>query len=945
MVVITESHLTQEDLENGLLDWLSDHDESKDAEEYERLADAEAPIMLSTAFPSSLVVAGLPLVASDKYDRLLEIMRKKLSKDFEKKGYEIQKDFQIDMPCDEDGNTRGVAFFTFATRSDALKAQQFINMYKFDASHTLKAAMVDDFDKLVSDDNKCTPPLNTFGFTRENMRSWLFDSDRMLDQFVIRYADQTEIHWFDPLEREPVLVYNGERERAQGKRVWTDQNVEWSRNGTYLVFYRRPGIALYGGPTFELKVRFEHRNVQNVLFSPDEEYLLTWDGTRGADRHDNSICIWHVITGEKLCAFPTPAISPKGNDFPHFLWNHNGKYIARLNETADGNEILVYKLPEMVLISDAEGKPAPLKYNAEKFDWSPTDDILSIVIPGTLDTPARLLLVEIPSRRELSARNVYNVSASAMHWHPRGECFCLRTTICRKTGKKGRKLFNQLEIFRLRERYVPVDTIKIEDATVRHLYWEEGGSKRFVLVVKDEEMSTYAIRFYRVSDEGTARDTVCVATLELQSQMNHILWSPAGSYFVTACMGAEGTLLFCMLNDNDKVEVLYKDEHFMMNALKWSPCGRYVASCVNVPMPTQCGAPSSDTFRYSAEAGFCIWTFQGRRLYLSRRDNFYSFEFRPTPPPMVDSSVIDKIKKNLKEYSRKYTIMDEKAREEYEKQYLAKRKVAEDAFLIQAAQLMEWLVKQDLYWEFKGGWDDFYNERYWDITEDVFEEVLEVKEEVFGAVDNLLDGGHQAQVLVVYPPDGPGDERDVVGHLQEEDVHGFYEGPYVEGRAVVELVPVAIQPHELRGGDLHAVLLHAQSPLLQNWRVRAPHDGGVDLVHAGGRLRVAIVDVDVLAPGEAAAVAVLIEALAVRAGEEPVVGQPLEDVAGLELRRMLRAMGPPESLQQPAGNCTPSKRPVKLPTAYAEGVGNSGSKNSRNLAMVGVGLRWAAKQF
>ncbi|CDR95173.1 eukaryotic translation initiation factor 3 subunit, putative [Babesia bigemina] len=730
MVVITESDLTQEDIENGLMDWLSDHDESRDADEMERLADNEAPITLSTVFVSTLIVAGLPLVSSEKYDRLLEITRKKLTKDFEKKGLRIHKDFKIEMPVDEAGNTYGVAFFTFASRMEAQKALQQLNMSKFDASHTLKAAMVDDFDRIVSDENSCTPALNTFGFTREDLRSWLFESDRMLDQLVIRYADQTEIHWFDPLEREPVLIYNGERERAQGKRVWTDQKVEWSRNGSYLVFYRRPGIALYGGPSFELKVRFEHRNVQNVSFSPDEEYLMTWDGTKGEDKHENSVCIWHVITGEKLCSFPTPDLSYNGQDFPHFVWNHDGKYIAKLHQSAEGNEIHVYKLPEMTLIPDAEGKPAPLKYAAEKFDWSPTDDILSIIIPGTIDTPARLLLVDIPSRRELSARNVYNVCSSVMHWHPRGECFCLRTTICRKTGKKGRKQFNQLEIFRLRERDVPVDTIKIEDATVKNLYWEEGGSKRFALVVRDEEMGNSSIRFYRVSEEGTARDTVCVTTLELQSQMNRVVWSPSGNYFVVACLTGEGTILFCTLNDNDKVEVLYKDEHFMMNDVRWSPCGRYVATSVRVPLPTHGAGPSMDSFRYSAEAGFCIWTFQGRRLYVSRRENLYHFDFRPTPPPMLENSVIDKIKKNLKEYSRKYDMVDEKAREEYEQQYFAKRKVAEDAFLKQAAKLMEWLVQQDRYLEFKQGWDSFYDETHWDITEDVYEEVIEVKEEV-----------------------------------------------------------------------------------------------------------------------------------------------------------------------------------------------------------------------
>lgn len=387
MVVITESDLTQKDLDSGLMEWLSDHDESKDQEEIARYTENEAPITLSTLFKSTVFVAGLPIVASEKFDRLCEVFRRILDKEFDKKKCDVQKNYKIEMPRDDNDSTVGVAFLTFGNHFEAQRALRHINKLKLDVSHTLRAVMVDDFDLIVNDGANCVPAPKSVGFTREDIRSWWFEGERMREQYVIRYADQTEIHWFDPIESGPSLIYSGERERAEGKRVWTDQKVEWSPNGSYLVFYRRPGIALYGGPNFELKIRFEHRNVQQVSFSPGEEYLLTWDGTSGQEKHENSICIWHVITGELLATFPTPEMSPKGGDFPHFLWNHNGQYIARLNKCADGNEILVYKLPEMVLISDAEGKPAPLKYGAEKFDWSPTDDILSVVIPGTPDTP------------------------------------------------------------------------------------------------------------------------------------------------------------------------------------------------------------------------------------------------------------------------------------------------------------------------------------------------------------------------------------------------------------------------------------------------------------------------------------------------------------------------------------------------------------------------------
>ncbi|KAK2198236.1 bifunctional Eukaryotic translation initiation factor 3 subunit B/RNA recognition motif domain/Nucleotide-binding alpha-beta plait domain superfamily/RNA-binding domain superfamily/WD40-YVTN repeat-like-containing domain superfamily [Babesia duncani] len=371
-----------------LMQWLSDDDEEKDEQDLQHYIEKEPPITLDTSFKRTLIVLGLPVVPAEKFDRLWVVIRKTLNKEFEKKGCEISKDYIIDAPKDEHGGSKGIAFFTFQTEFQAGIAIRVLRNFRLDSQHTFKAIRLDDFDRVISDENKCLPALKNFGFTRHDLRDWWLKQEHVREQFVLRYADQTEINCFDPLEREPTLVYNGENERAEGRRFGTDHRVEWSPSGSYLAIFRRPGITLHGGEKFELKIRFEHRGVCNISFSPGEEYLLTWDGTKGPTAHDKSVCVWRVMTGDLLRSFPTPKMSPKGVDFPHFLWNYDGTYIARLNQTTGGNEILVYKLPEMVLANDTSGKSAPFKYCAEKFDWSPNNNILSIVIPGSLDTPA-----------------------------------------------------------------------------------------------------------------------------------------------------------------------------------------------------------------------------------------------------------------------------------------------------------------------------------------------------------------------------------------------------------------------------------------------------------------------------------------------------------------------------------------------------------------------------
>ena len=44
------------------------------------------------------------------------------------------------------------------------------------------------------------------------------------------------------------------------------------------------------------------------------------------------------------------------------------------------------------------------------FAWSPSDDMIAFWVPENKDTPARVTLMEIPSRKEIRVKNLFNVS-------------------------------------------------------------------------------------------------------------------------------------------------------------------------------------------------------------------------------------------------------------------------------------------------------------------------------------------------------------------------------------------------------------------------------------------------------------------------------------------------------------------------------------------------------
>lgn len=77
------------------------------------------------------------------------------------------------------------------------------------------------------------------------------------DQFVVRYGDETEVHWNDAQRAQAEEVYK--------RSFWTESFVVWSPHGSYLATVHRQGVAIWGGPSFSRLHRFSHPNVRAPL--------------------------------------------------------------------------------------------------------------------------------------------------------------------------------------------------------------------------------------------------------------------------------------------------------------------------------------------------------------------------------------------------------------------------------------------------------------------------------------------------------------------------------------------------------------------------------------------------------------------------------------------------------------------------------------------------------
>jgi translation initiation factor 3 subunit B len=682
--------------EEDLADWLSDAPiEEKEGPELE----------VDSSFPSTIMVANIPKVDASKLEKLKGVLAKVFDKVAENEKY---------MPINkETGMTDGFVIITYQEPEQAKEAKERFHNLELDKKHTFKVFAMDEFNKIVSYDEP-EPSREAVDVTQTNigdLRDWLADEGSR-EQFVLRYdVGENEIYWHDTARNAPELEYGGEREK-QGKKVWCDNQVKWSPRGSYLATFHKPGIALWGGDKFTKRARFMHADVKEIDFSPSEEFLMTWNGKHAAEKDPQAVKIWRIFTNECVASFPTPSFSPKGGEFPHFLWSPDGRFLARFTETA----IYVYDShDDFKLSTDPETmKQSPIKFpdGLQSFEWSPKDNILSAWIPEKNNIPARLQLIRMPGRYELAAKNLFSVRDATMHWHPEGRYLCVNAMRMSRTKKTGH---THLEIFRVQEKNVPVETVEIKE-TVKSFHWENNGN-RFCILTTDENGHRLKATFFALSD----RECQQVAEYELQgTQCNAVSWAPGGSYFVMAAIPG-GDMIFGQLDANNKLDILHKDEHFLLTDISWDPSSRYVISAVTQSL--------NAGIRYQTESGYKMWSFQGRLLYQFQKEKLFQIFWRPHPPTLLSEKQQAEIKANLKGYSKKYDSLDELQKDAAKVAQLKERQAAIAKFDVIMQKIRDYKESK---WEatgWKAAWDAFGQESRWEEFTEVLEEELEVKEE------------------------------------------------------------------------------------------------------------------------------------------------------------------------------------------------------------------------
>mmetsp|Transcript_13665 Transcript_13665/g.19279 ORF Transcript_13665/g.19279 Transcript_13665/m.19279 type:complete len:717 (+) Transcript_13665:152-2302(+) len=677
---------------------------------------------LRDTFENAVIISNLPKVKKEKVDKLTKVVMKLVSRigplvNDPDIGYT-----GVDMPFNEEQNSSlGFCFVEYETLEEAKNAVEVLNDYKFDKNHSLAVIPYMRAQQLAKVEKKEFQQPEPAPFVeRPNTTSWLEDPNQR-DAFLTRQGKETAVYWNDG-KNDPVVDYDGSREKEAGV-AWCEYYAHWSPKGSYLAtLVPSKGVILWSGSKYEKSGRFPCPGVEFIMFSPQEQFLLTSNNRRD---DPNAVKVFNVQTGKLLRAFPLyPTNVSMDGPPPPFQWSHDDSYLARM-----GNDLIsIFETPSMKLL-DRRSLAAD---GIHEFQWSPKANILAYWAPEHGNAPAHVDLIEIPSRNKLRQKNLFNVTKCSMVWQNDGEFLAVKVT---RHTKSKKTLYNNIELFRLNEAGIPVEMLDVKDA-VMALSWEPRGS-RFAMIHAENPSSTKVdVSFYdmmkkvepttqKKGKKGGVQPKTEVAELNLVEtldgkQCNCIFWSPAGGTIILAGLGdsASGTLEFYDVNTKN----LVVKEHYRANQVLWDPSGRTVATVVSQPI-------GGGHFKFAMDNGYILWTFQGKQLYQQSYETFYQLVWRPREN-LLSKAEIKKVRKNLKKYEKQFDKADKERQRALKLEETKGKRALRTTYRQLLARLAEYRDRQKAQRvDLLNGYDSDDESNYV-VSEQVIETVLNTKEEV-----------------------------------------------------------------------------------------------------------------------------------------------------------------------------------------------------------------------
>ncbi|KAK3691692.1 Translation initiation factor 3 subunit b [Vermiconidia calcicola] len=733
------------------LDPETEYDDGEEDIDYSEQYD----VRMEEGLDTFIVIDGLPKVPPGSKDKLVKFLLRKLT------SVGKTKEENVFMPMNEAGDmSEGFAFVEYETSAQAAAAVKALHATALDKKHTIAVNKLTDIERYGRegriDETYKAPEMPPFE-EKEHLRWWLGDHEGR-DQFVMYKGDNVGVYWNEATTAPEAIV---------DRQHWTESFVQWSPKGTYLTSMHTQGVQLWGGQNWSRQKRFMHPGVNLVDFSPDERYLTTWSHRAMEIQEGNPVLsveedgknyiIWDVATGKPLRSFvtldlPGPSVDPEGNpikkkiQWPAFKWSADAKYVARMTQ---GQHISVYELPRMNLMDKVSVKIEGVM----DFEWCPAnpqrdnvrdyEQLFCYWTPEMGSNPAKVGLMSIPSKEIVRTRNLFNVSDAKLHWQSDSSFVCVKVD---RHSKSKKSMATNLEIFRVREKGVPVEVVDGLLGTVINFAWEPHGD-RFVLITAGEMVAGAAVSpktavsfFCPEKAKGNAVGNFKLIRTVDKKNNNAIHWSPNGRFVIVATILNQQSfdLDFWDFDFEGEKEEKERDltanlqlmgtaDHYGVTDVEWDPSGRFVAS-------------SASVWKHRMENGYHLYTFSGHLLREEPLEGFKQWLWRPRPERLLSKDEMKNVRKNLREYSKQFEETDQAKKSSANKAVVESRRRMLEEWLAWRERTEEDLRVEREDYGLRGEIseerlalvveEDEAGEGKEKVVEEIFEEILEESEEV-----------------------------------------------------------------------------------------------------------------------------------------------------------------------------------------------------------------------
>jgi len=598
-----------------------------------------------------VVLAGLPKIPQDKVEKLQGFFKGKILPGLELPEPTIEFDIR-------NNEMVGTALLTFADQDTAKNASLKLNGFAFDKNHTLSACTNEDFDEMINLNETYAPPKY---LSRADLQEWLKDS-RSREQLLVRAQNRYYLQWFDHVTKTETIAF-----KSNFEEFGEVNRFDWSKSGSYLITFHDAGFGLWGGNSFEKLNFYPHPEVQQVEFSPDETYALSFNGTVNDAPNSENYIVWRVVTAGKLRTFKATPSEAWGS----YKWSFDSKYLASC-----GNDLLnIYELPTMSRIIDPQTqKRAPLKVqNIQNLEWKPNKNILCVAAykpqASKGEGTGKIYIIEVPSRNILKWKTItWEFSDCSIHWETAGN----KVVLVLKKLLKNKKFSTVIQVGDIKHNIVTVEEHEFPDAKVVNV--DDSGRKIAVLSVDPTNRDApaglygYNIEIFKTDEEVRGKYLQKIGDLT-DKYASHVLWSPNGNFFAivnTDKLSAKiGTLEFGFIKANT-LEIIKATKFNYMNYAAWDASGRHLVSASN-------------------KGAYTIWTAFGEAVIKDTFNEITQVQWRNKPKLLLPAEVESTLTAKLKEYSKKFEEDDDRILNEdkYKKEEVRKKNLADFTGFIQ----------------------------------------------------------------------------------------------------------------------------------------------------------------------------------------------------------------------------------------------------------------------